>query len=59
VWPASTTAPVRVIRLRSSKRCWPGPAQDAFTADLQALLAPITEVDVVQETFLAMAPTAL
>jgi SAM-dependent methyltransferase len=47
-----------VERTRATFLSWPEPDQAAFTADLEALLEPTPHLDVVQETFLAMAPTA-
>jgi ubiquinone/menaquinone biosynthesis C-methylase UbiE len=47
-----------VERTRATFLSWPEPDQAAFTADLSALLERAVSIDVVQETFLAMAPTA-
>jgi len=47
-----------VERTRATFLSWPAADQAAFTADLEALLDRAGPVDVVQETFLAMAPTA-
>jgi 2-polyprenyl-3-methyl-5-hydroxy-6-metoxy-1,4-benzoquinol methylase len=47
-----------VERTRATFLSWPEPDQAAFTADLEALLDRAVPIDVVQETFLAMAPTA-
>lgn len=47
-----------VERTRATFLSWPEPDQAAFTADLEALLETTPQIDVIQETFLAMAPTA-
>ncbi len=54
--PAETV--LSVERTRATFLSWPEPAQAAFTADLSALLEPTPQIDVVQETFLAMAMVA-
>ena len=54
--PAETV--LGVERTRATFLSWPEPDQAAFTADLSALLDGAVAIDVVQETFLAMAPTA-
>jgi 2-polyprenyl-3-methyl-5-hydroxy-6-metoxy-1,4-benzoquinol methylase len=54
--PAETV--LGVERTRATFLSWPESDQTAFTADLEALLDGAAAIDVVQETFLAMAPTA-
>ena len=53
--PAATV--LGVERTRATFLSWPEPDRAAFTADLSALLHGAGAIDVVQETFLAMAPT--
>lgn len=47
-----------VERTRATFLSYTGQDQADFTADLQALLVPGSHIDLFQETFLAMAPTA-
>ena len=47
-----------VERTRATFLSWPEPDQAAFTADLEALLEPSPHLDVIQETFLAMAASS-
>jgi ubiquinone/menaquinone biosynthesis C-methylase UbiE len=54
--PAETV--VGVERTRATFLSYSEQDQADFTADLTALLAPGTHIDLVQETFLAMAPAA-
>ena len=54
--PAETV--LGVERTRATFLSWPEPDRAAFTADLSALLDRAVSIDVVQETFLAMAPRA-
>jgi ubiquinone/menaquinone biosynthesis C-methylase UbiE len=54
--PAETVAGVE--RTRATFLSYTEREQADFTADLQALLVPGSDIDVVQETFFAMAPTA-
>jgi len=49
---------VGVERTRATFLSYTRQDQAAFTADLTALLEPASHIDVLQETFLAMAPTA-
>jgi SAM-dependent methyltransferase len=54
--PAQTV--LGVERTRATFLSYSKPDQQAFTADLTALLEPSSHVDAVQDTFLAMAPRA-
>jgi ubiquinone/menaquinone biosynthesis C-methylase UbiE len=53
--PAETV--LGVEQTRATFLSYTGQDQAGFTADLQALLVPGSHLDVLQETFLAMAPT--
>jgi ubiquinone/menaquinone biosynthesis C-methylase UbiE len=54
--PAETV--IGVERTRAAFLSYTEQVQAAFTTDLTALLEPGTHIDVLQETFVAMAPTA-
>jgi hypothetical protein len=54
--PAETV--IGVERTRATFLSYTEQDQADFTADLNALLVPGSHIDLVQETFLAMAPTA-
>lgn len=54
--PAETV--IGVERTRATFLSYSEPDQADFTADLTAVLEPGAHIDLVQETFLAMAPAA-